>query len=247
MTLREELERSGNWLFRWRSYLPVLMILPEVLAVNDFHGGRYAEAGIDPWGLACLGISLVGLSIRIVTVGYVPKGTSGRNTREGQVAESLNTTGMYSLVRHPLYLGNFISWLGISLYPQHWWLCVIFVLAFWLYYERIVFAEEEFLYRKFGRRWLEWAQQTPTFIPRLWGWKPPELPFSLRTVLRREYSGLLSVVGCFYGLELYSHAVAQHRLVVHPVWTTIFVATVLVYLTLRTLKKTTSLLAVEGR
>lgn len=247
MTLREELERSGNWLFRRRSYLPVLMILPVVLAVNDFHGGRYAEAGMDRWGLACLGISLVGLGIRIVTVGYVPKGTSGRNTREGQAAESLNTTGMYSLVRHPLYLGNCISGLGISLYPQHWWLCVIFVLAFWLYYERIVFAEEEFLYRKFGRRWLEWAQQTPTFIPRFWGWKPPELPFSLRTVLRREYSGLLSVVGCFYGLELYSHAVAQHRLVVHPVWTTIFVATVVVYLTLRTLKKTTSLLAVEGR
>ncbi len=27
MTLREELESTGNWLFRWRSYLP-LFVMP---------------------------------------------------------------------------------------------------------------------------------------------------------------------------------------------------------------------------
>jgi len=49
------------------------------------------------WEILCLAISLLGLGVRIVTVGYVPKGTSGRNTR-GQKANVLNTTGMYSLV-----------------------------------------------------------------------------------------------------------------------------------------------------
>ncbi|MGB8874133.1 MAG: hypothetical protein WCC75_12145, partial [Desulfobaccales bacterium] len=45
--------------------------------------------------------------------GLPPRGTSGRNT-QGQVAETLNTTGIYSLVRNPLYLGNFLIWLGLS-------------------------------------------------------------------------------------------------------------------------------------
>ena len=34
------------------------------------------------------------------------KNTSGRNTHD-QVADSLNTSGIYSIVRHPLYVGNF--------------------------------------------------------------------------------------------------------------------------------------------
>jgi protein-S-isoprenylcysteine O-methyltransferase Ste14 len=182
-----------------------------------------------------------------VTVGYVPKGTSGRNTKSGQIAESLNTTGMYSLVRHPLYLGNFIIWFGISMFPMHWWLCVIFALVFWLYYERIVFAEEEFLRQKFGEAWLDWAQETPTFLPRIKGWKAPPLPFSWRSVLRREYSGVFGIVVCFYLLEVYSHVIVSRQIEVHAVWTVIFLAGLALYLTLRTLKKTTNVLAIEGR
>ncbi len=247
MTLYDELVASGNWLFRWRSYLPAFMILPSVLAVHDFEDWRCADAGPDPWGLCCLAVSLVGLAIRMATVGHVPKGTSGRNTRDGQVAESLNTTGMYSIVRHPLYVGNFVSRFGISMFPRHWWLCAIFVLAFWLYYERIVFAEEEFLRKRFGEAWLDWARRTPTFIPRLSGWQPPALPFSVCSVLRREYSGLFAIIVCFYSLELYSHVIHSGEFRVHPLWTAIFLAGLATYVTLRTLKKTTTLLAIEGR
>jgi protein-S-isoprenylcysteine O-methyltransferase Ste14 len=87
--------------------------------------------------------------------GYVPRGTSGRNTR-WQVAETLNTTGMYSIVRNPLYLGNFIIVLGILLFVQVWWIVVIGIVGFWFFYERIVFTEEGFLRRKFGTVFLEW-------------------------------------------------------------------------------------------
>ena len=61
-------------------------------------------------------------------MGFAPRGTSGRNTL-GQVAEVLNTSGMYSVVRNPLYLGNFVIWLGLALFIKVWWCILIVVLC----------------------------------------------------------------------------------------------------------------------
>ena len=43
-----------------------------------------------------------------------------------------------------------------------WWLPVIYSLAFWIYYERIMFAEEAFLRQKFGETYRRWAATTPS-------------------------------------------------------------------------------------
>lgn len=137
MALREKLEEQGNWLFRWRSYLPLLFIPLLLIALRN---GEFVEKVFgddigDWWESAAIFISLLGLVIRAFRVGYVPRGTSGRNTRS-QAAAVLNTTGMYSVTRNPLYLGNFIIILGVVLFIQVWWLALITWIGFWLYYER---------------------------------------------------------------------------------------------------------------
>ncbi|OHB83008.1 MAG: hypothetical protein A2V98_06295 [Planctomycetes bacterium RBG_16_64_12] len=246
MTLEKELARTGSFLFRWRGLLPIFLALPTVMAMRDLHYVNDARTQHEGWAFFSMAISFCGLGLRMVTIGYTPGGTSGRNTKK-QVAAELNTTGMYSIVRHPLYLGNLIIWLGVSMFCHTWWLTVIFVLAFWIYYERIMMAEEEFLREQFGERYLEWANRTPAFIPAPNRWRRPELPFSVRTVLRREYSGFFSIIACFFGLESYRHVVVDGQLVFEPHWAVIFLAGLLVYVTLRTLKKTTRLLIVEGR
>jgi protein-S-isoprenylcysteine O-methyltransferase Ste14 len=149
MALKEEFERTGNWLFRWRSYLPLMMIAIFLLALREYEYPGNSENLDHLWEIFCLIVSFIGFGIRVFTVGHTPKGTSGRNTKE-QVAETLNTSGIYSVVRNPLYLGNFFMGLGLALFAHLWWLTLIYILVFWLYYERIIFAEEEYLRNKFG-------------------------------------------------------------------------------------------------
>ena len=247
MALREELETSGDWLFRRRSYLPLLMGVPMLLAMQHPDYLCQDRPWPDYWGLFCMAGSLFGLGVRAVTVGCVPERTSGRNTKEGHVADVLNTTGMYSIVRHPLYLGNFIIWLGVSMYCGVWWLVAIVALLFWVYYERIVYAEEEFLRQRFVDTYRRWAEQTPAFLPRLELWRRPALAFSLRTVLRREYTGLFGIVATFYVLKVYERVIVHRDATLEPVWSGMFVAGLVIYLTLAAIKHQTRLLIVAGR
>jgi len=248
MRLHETSASQGNWLFRWRSYLPlclIVVIIPGILHFHYLGSSHFYDLILE---VVCLAISMTGLFVRCLTVGYVPKGTSGRNTT-GQIAESLNTTGAYSLLRNPLYLGNYLMMLGVIMMisSDAWWLPLIFTLAFWLYYERIIMAEEAFLSEKFGDEYLEYAAKIPAILPRFRNWHKPNLTFSFRTVLRREYSSLFALISAMFIVEVVGDFVVKEKLYFDPVWLVLFFVTAILYFTLRTLKKTTTLLHVDGR
>ena len=243
MGMREEFESAGNWLFRRRGYLP-LLLFPLVLYAA-WHSPDRTTPGAS-WNALCVALAIGGLTLRGATVGFVPRDTSQRNTGRPQ-AEALNTTGLYSLVRHPLYVGNYLMWLGVALFTGAWWAPVIVSLVFWLYYERIMFAEEEFLRRRFGGDYTAWASTVPAFLPRLRGWRSPLTRFSLLTVLRREHSSLLALVASLTALKAVSDHAVTGRLTLDPRWGTVLAATLLVCLAIRTLKHRTRLLHVEGR
>src|SRR5688572_286405 len=200
MPLKEEFEVAGNWLFRRRSWLPLVLYAFALVIMFYYSDVTHTWITDRNWGFICLGISILGLLVRVITIGFTPKGTSGRNT-EKQVAETLNRTGIYSVVRHPLYLGNFLMWLGLFLYLGIWWFAIICCLVYWLYYERIMLAEEEFLRGTYGAEYETWASQTPAFIPKLTGWISSNASFSLRNVLKREYNGLFAMLFSFAALN----------------------------------------------
>jgi protein-S-isoprenylcysteine O-methyltransferase Ste14 len=245
MALTDELQRQGSWLFRWRSYLPLLLMALVPLALKQFTFPFGSSIAHEFWEELCLGISLLGLFVRALVIGYAPRRTSGRNTKR-QIAEKLNTTGPYSIVRHPLYLGNFLIGLGITLVAWVWWLPVIYTLLFCIYYERIMMAEEAFLHETFGSSFDEWAKDTPAFWPRFTHWRRPELTFSFRNVLRREYAGLAVVILGHSGMEF-----AEHELLKgyawQTFWTVLTIGGLVVYVLLSALKNRTTLLDVAGR
>ncbi len=246
MSLREHLEDSGNWLFRWRSFLPFCLFLIYFTAIPHIHRPLGSERLQNAWEVFCFVISFTGLLLRCLVGGQAAPGTSGRNTRS-QVADSLNTTGIYSTVRHPLYLGNFLMWLGIALFCFVPWFALVFSLCFWLYYERIMFAEEEFLRRKFGETFTAWASRTPAFIPRLSNWRPAAFPFSLKIALRREYTGLFGIGVGFASMDQFEHLLATHRISLEMHWIAICIFSLFIYITLRMLKKKTKILDVSHR
>jgi len=194
----------------------------------------------------CLCVSFFGLGIRAITIGYTPRKTSGRNTKR-QIAESLNVTGIYSVVRNPLYLGNFFMYLGVVLFFHLWWLVIIYMLAFWLYYERIIFAEEEFLRKKFMKQYLEWANKTPAFFPNFKHYQAPKLSFSIRNVLRREYNGFFAVILLMFLLEIIGDWFVEHRVEFDIDWLIALGIGFVIWTVLRCLKKYTTVLNVEGR
>ncbi len=246
MPLGEEFERSGAWLFQRRSYVPPLLLIGVALTATE-RPGRDAVPGLEvPLVAAGLAVALVGLVIRALVIGSAPGGTSGKN-REAQVATSLNTTGLYSVVRHPLYLGNLCLWLGPAITAGTWWGVVIVGLAFSLYYERIMYAEEAFLRRAFGAEYVAWASVTPALVPALSRWRPAALPFSLRTVLRLEYYALFSTVSMFVVLELVTVWVESGRPALSRAWLGLSIAVVGLSALLRFLQRQTRVLHVDGR
>ena len=74
---------------------------------------------------------------------------------------------------------------------------VAFILFYILYYERIIFAEEQYLQEKFGETYRLWADRTPSVLPRLRNFCPPSQPFSLRKVLFQEKNGLFALIAVF--------------------------------------------------
>ncbi|MCA8962362.1 MAG: hypothetical protein KDC38_17675, partial [Planctomycetes bacterium] len=170
MPLREEMERQGDFLFRYRSHLPWLLAPCALYALwnaNEIDGS--VLLGYQIVGVAVI---VVGLALRALTVGYVPKRTSGRSTK-GARAASLNTEGSYSTVRHPLYVANYICFLGLVCLIGQFWFVGLYTAIFWIYYERIMLFEEAFLRRKFGEDYESWASRTPTFVPRVRAWRRP--------------------------------------------------------------------------
>jgi hypothetical protein len=147
---------------------------------------------------------------------------------------------MYSMVRNPLYLGNFVAILGVLVCVKVWWL-VANALLYWLYIERVIAVEEAFLEQKLGDDYRAWAAHTPVFLPRISNWVRPSQPFSVTFLLRREYNGLLAVGASFFALELILDVFVQHApiaewVVEDAAWVTLGATTLVLFLVLRFLK-----------
>lgn len=246
MGLIREFEHSGNILFRYRGQIPAIFFLlasPVIILTNY----SWWNPGYELWILTfSILLSLAGIFIRAYTIGTTPAGTSGRNT-DKQVAEQLNTTGIYSIVRHPLYLGNYLMWAGLLIFAANLWFFLLISLVFWIYYERIMFAEEGFIRNKYGESFTSWSLHVPAFIPKCKGFIKPMVPFSWVSVMRREYSGWLAQALGFAFIDILRRWNRLDMIEVNTLSVYVLASFLILTLVLRSLKHYTHFLSEAGR
>lgn len=235
MMLKDVIARMGDFCFdnRGLQYLPYALVI--LVELEDF---RQVNESI-PFEIFCFAITMVGIIIRIMTIGYVPENTSGRN-RGTQIAETLNTTGMYSVVRNPLYLGNFFIFLGITVMTESWEIIVANSLIMLVIYTLIVLREENFLCGKFGSAYIDWADKVPCFVPTfnsIKNFQKSERKFSLKKIIKNEHDTWLTTLIGFVGIEIVRGFFEVHKFYLHPLWICTTAAVLGLWLVSKILKK----------
>lgn len=239
MALINELNKQGDFLFKYRSFLPIIiLIIALLLYMFDIKTIINISKESTPiFEAACIILSFIGFAIRFHCVGHAADNTSGRNTLVGQVADTINKTGLYSIIRHPLYFGNFLIWFGLAAMTQNAWFLISFTLAYWIYYERIVYAEEHFLINKYGNDYLEYALHTPAFIPKFNSYTKAKHPFRWFKAIKQEKSGILNLFLIVFIFRLTKGIIDSGSFSVEWYWSFALISSIILYLVLKILAK----------
>jgi hypothetical protein len=80
--------------------------------------------------------------------------------------QRLVTYGIFGWMRNPLYVGNFLIWIGFTVISGVLWFLPIAVLLFAAEYTLIVRYEEGVLESIFGDEYLAYKSRTPRWLPR---------------------------------------------------------------------------------
>ena len=145
--------RIGGVLFRNRSWLPVPFLLVALLVP--------AQPTVRHWIVAAVLIA-IGEWIRLA--GVAAAGTVTR--RRSREVQRLVDYGIFAWMRNPLYVGNFLIWMGFVVASGVLWFLPIAIAIFAIEYYYIVRYEEGVLESIFGGEYLEYKQRTPRWFPR---------------------------------------------------------------------------------
>ncbi len=171
-----------NYLFTYRSYTPIPFLL--VMLVFARPTGLSLIAGLV--------LAVIGESIRFWGVSYAGSETRTTGTVGGT---QLVTSGPYSHVRNPLYVGNILMYVGIGIMSNALmpYLPLVALAYFVFQYSGIVSLEEEYLSRTFSD-WEEYKSKVRKFLPRIKAFKGEnKLEPNFSRALRSERSSLVAL------------------------------------------------------
>jgi protein-S-isoprenylcysteine O-methyltransferase Ste14 len=184
---RSTAARIGQVLFKNRGWLPVPFLAVPLLAP----GGQSRTTWI-------VGLIIVALGELIRTAGVAAAGTVTR--RRSREVQRLVTYGAFAWCRNPLYVGNFLAWIGFTVVSGVFWFIPVAIAIFAVEYTLIVRYEEGVLESIFGQEYLEYKARTPR-----WFGRPPagatEGPHDWKEAFWSERSTILQyvvLIGAFW-------------------------------------------------
>ena len=132
-------------------------------------------------------LAVIGQGWRIYAAGVIYKN------------EQLATTGAYSLVRHPLYFGNFLILAGFTLASGNGIVALVVFFFFLFYYPAAIRYEDAKLESIFGDDWRAWSGNIPAMFPTRAKWQANiEAQWNTRQSLLRNGELIYSIfiTGC---------------------------------------------------
>jgi protein-S-isoprenylcysteine O-methyltransferase Ste14 len=79
-------------------------------------------------------------------------------------AASLQTNGIYSASRNPMYTGLLFQYLGLALIFGNWWTLILFPVLIVLVQYLIILPEERYLMRAFGNSYSDYKNKVRRWI-----------------------------------------------------------------------------------
>ena len=183
----------GNFFFRYRNGIgPVVFLIAIAAGRPTYPLGRPdLNLVLDIAGIV---VALLGEGLRIITIGYEYIERGGKNRQV--YASKLVQGGVFAHCRNPLYVGNILLAIGISMIVHSlvFYMCVLPLVA--LVYVSIVSAEERFLTSKFGGEYMQYCGRVNRWVPGWKGWTRSiaNMEFNWRRVIIKEYNTIFLLV-----------------------------------------------------
>lgn len=130
-------------------------------------------------------------------------------TKNGELA----STGPYSVMRNPLYLGNFTGVVGFGFAVEQPWLALAFGAAFVLLYPAVVLKEEAHLAALFGERFAEYRARVPRWLP---DWSLYREPEALTVSPRHVRKAILDAMWFLWAFGLWEFIEQLHATGILP-------------------------------
>lgn len=165
---------SPSFAYRFRG---ALVAIPLVASV--FCTWHESENAPFVWAAAIV-VFAMGLAIRIWAQQYLHFRLAMKMV--------LTTGGPYSLVRNPIYIGNTLICLGVTIASKLLWMVPITLLMCLVVFKYVVRYEEAYLIDRYGDEYRAYQQQVPRWVPRFPHsaqklWAPHYLGRSVKTEL----------------------------------------------------------------
>ncbi len=195
----------GNFLFRYRNQLFPLLIIglfASAAPSTEMWGSLGFEIARD--AIAWL-IAIAGLVFRGIVIGYAYIQRGGLNKKV--YAKDLVTSGMFSICRNPLYVGNILIYSAIFLMHGNAVVTIAGIVLFCFMYQCIVYAEEAFLRQKFGAGYDAYCADVPRWMPRFGRFSQATegMVFNFRRVIAKDYSTAAATLITLLVAELYEN------------------------------------------
>jgi protein-S-isoprenylcysteine O-methyltransferase Ste14 len=141
-----------KWIYRFRGYL---VSPPLIFALIWFHW-ETEEHFLWPLGLS---LFLLGVTLRIWAQQHLHYRL--------RIRKSLTMTGPYSFVRNPIYIGNTLICLGLTIISELLWLFPLTLFYCLGIYSLVVRYEESHLLYKYGEAYRRYMVEVPRWLPKV--------------------------------------------------------------------------------